>query len=618
MRIPATCVALAASLSVSTAIAQLPQWVSLPSANPSSFFAESTIVVVDDDDGYHAYSSYTRKWADLVTTSLTPTFYGYDDHCVILDGSTAWAFATRRGVWEPIAIGPTAVMSSATTGAVWISAVLDGNDVHTFSSMTGEWTTSTFAASPGVAVSRMVAVMTDGNRTVGFSAHYGAPVELSVSGAVQLDATGYCGVVRDGTNAYVFSAYRNTWRTLPMPSTASLIKPPNRAGYIAIRDANTINFYSALTDNQVLLVADQNATLTTQANVAAVQVGNAVVGYSCASGTVDVVAATAGITNVNVQQELLTVEDGNGDLYGFGVLAGSFSPAQTGGFSVFANTGAVLAQSYVDGTWRAFSCMTNTWEPEPSGSSTGVFYVNYNGAVLVEANGTMHGFSTNRGTWTTQVAPVGDVYAQHKAAFCARSGNRLDAFNGRTGRWATVFTAQPAMPACFDMSVIADDGANLYCYSVYDESWSTTPCVTVQKQLRDECAYAYDGSVVHAWSGSCQVSEWANMPEYWRILARGGRANFDVAGEPGELVCVAMSTAVAATPLPTQWGFVFIDPTSLYLVPVLVPAFGTASIGLQVPDSPALRGLVLCAQGFVYSPTLGDFYLTGYFESTIM
>lgn len=616
MRIPVPCVALTASLFVAAATAQLPEWVTLPSANPNSFFAESTIVVVDDAAGCHAYSSYTRKWADLVTTSLSPQFYGYDDHCVVLDGGTAWAFATRRGTWESVAIGPTAAMSSATTGAVWISAINDGTDVHTFSSMTGQWTTSSFAQIPGVAVSRMVAVMTDGIRTVGFSAHHGAPVDLNVGGGVLLDATGYCGVVRDGTSAHVFSAYRNSWRTLPMPSTASLIKPPNRAGYIVIRDANTINFYSALTDNQVLLVADQSAQLTTQANVAAVQIGNTVIGYSCASGTVDVVASAVGITDVDVQQELLTVADANGDLYGFGVLAGSFTPPQTGGFSVFANTGAALAQSFVDGTWRAFSCLTNSWVTEPSGTTTGVFYVNYNGAVLVEASGTMHGFSANRGSWSTQVAPPGDVYAQHKAAFCARAGNRLDAFNGRTGRWATVFTAQPAMPSCFDMSVIADDGQHLYAFSCYDENWSSTPCVAVQKQLRDECAYAFDGSTVHAWSGSCQVAEWANMPEYWRILARGGKANFDVAGEPGELAIVALSTGLAE--LPTQWGMLYIDPSLAFLVPVLVPAFGTANVSFQIPDNPALRGLVLSAQGLVYRPATADFYLTGYYESTIM
>ena len=178
-----------------------------------------------------------------------------------------------------------------------------------------------------------------------------------------------------------------------------------------------------------------------------------------------------------------------------------------------------------------------------------------------------------------------------------------------------MFTAQPAMPASFDMSVIADDGANLYCYSVYDESWSTTPCVTVQKQLRDECAYAYDGSVVHAWSGSCQVSEWANMPEYWRILARGGRLHYDVAAEPGSRAVLAIGGIL--TRLATPFGELRVDPASAAFVPVAIPAQGTGSLSLIVPDIVSLRGVTLFAQGVFVSPS-NVIYLSDYFESTIL
>lgn len=606
--------AFVAALLAAAAVSQVPEWTTLPTTSPTMLFAEASIVGVQDALGYHVYSSYTHAFVDLpVPASPAAQFYGCDDHCVVVDGAVAWGFATRDGIWRPQSLNGTVYVQSPNTGANWLTVVVDGNDVHTFAGLLGTWTTVHFASTPMIALGRMAVIMSDTTHTVAVSAHFGEAVELGVPGVTQVDAVGYAGIARTASYFHVFSAQRNRWRTIAASPSATLTKPPSRAGYVIVREANSMNFYSALTDNQVVLFHGPAATLSAQADVAAVQDGNAVFAYSCASGTIDVVT-TAATWSVDVQQDLVVANDGS-NLYAFGLRAGVFAPALTGGHLVTTSYGAALALSLTNGEYLAFSCLTNEWVQAPPGSWAASF-VMYNAVVLADISGTLHGFSVNRGEWTSQPAPVANTYAVHKAAFCAQSGLRLDAFNGRTGRWCTLTTAGPAVLTAFDMSVVADDGQHLHCWSCYRDDWSTTPCVAMQKQLRDECAYGYDGATVHVWSGSSQVSEWANLPEYWRILARGGRLRYVVGGAPGELAFVVLSTQRAN--LPSPWGTVHVDPSVAVAIPVVIPPAGVDGFGTIVPDSPALSGLVLYAQGLFFSPALGDFYLCDYFESTIL
>ncbi|MBK8974774.1 MAG: hypothetical protein IPM29_02505 [Planctomycetes bacterium] len=603
----------ASLLMVAPVVAQLPDWVTLPSTNPTRLWAESSIVVVQDAGGYHVYSSYTRTWSHL-QVSANAAFHGFDDHVVIVDGGTAWGYATRRAVWSQLTLGGTPIVATPSSGAVWVTTLLDGRNAHVFSGLLGTWTTVPFASTPSVAIGRMVAVLSDGAKTVAVSAHFGEAVELGIAGATQLDAVGYCGIVRDTGYYRVFSAYRNTWRSIPASAQALLLKPPSRAGYVIVREPTSLNFYSALTDNQVLLYhGSAQVQLTTEADVAVVQDGNTLIAYSCATGTLDTVTTPNAWMAVNVRQEIIVADDG-GSVYAFGLLEGRFAPALPG-FTVDADTGAALAVELPSGDYHAFSCMTNSWERAPAGNYTATF-VTYNGAILVDASGTLQGFSANRGTWTTQHAPVADSYYDHKAAFCARSGNRLDTFNGRTGQWATVTTAAQATVTCFDMSVIALDGQFAYCYSCYSDDWSSQACAATRSQLRDECAWCYDGTTVNVWSGSSQVSEWANIPEYWRILARGGRLHYDVAAEPGAAAILAIGANLAN--IPTPFGTLRIDPSAIVFVPLTIPAMGTASLSVTVPDLPSLRGVTLFAQGIFTNPNSRSIYLSGYFESTIM
>lgn len=612
--LPTALPAVAAALFATATIAQLPAWSTLPTASPSLLFAEASIVCVQDGLGYHAYSSYTHAFVDLpVPASPSAQFYGCDDHCVIVDGTTAWGFASRDGRWHAQPLSGPVYVAPPNTGANWLTVVVDGNDAHTFSGLLGTWTTVHFAAPPSIALGRMAAVLSDTARTVAISAHFGDAIELGFPGVTQVDAVGYVGVARTGSWFHLFSAQRNRWRTIAASPTAVLTKPPSRAGYVIVREANSMNFYSALTDNQVVLFHGPTATLSAQADVAAVQDGNTVFAYSCASGTIDVVSTTATWT-VDVQQDLVVANDGS-NLYAFGLRAGAFAPALTGGHVVSTSYGAALALSLTTGDYLAFSCLTNEWVQSPPGSWAASFVL-YNAVVLVDFSGTLHGFSGNRGTWTSQPAPVANTYAAQKAAFCAQSGLRLDAFDGRSGRWHSLTTANPAILTAFDMSVMADDGQNLYCWSCYKDGWSTTPCAAVQKQLRDECAYGYDGTSVHVWSGSSQVSEWANLPEYWRILARGGRLRYVVGGAPGELAFVVLSTQSADVPSP--WGTVYVDPSVAVAIPIVIPPTGVDGFGTTVPDTPALSGLAIYAQGLFFSPALGGFYLSDYFESTIL
>jgi hypothetical protein len=606
-----TALALASLLS-SPLLAQLPDWTTFTPNAPSMFFAESSILAVEDATGFHVWSSYTRAYSHL-TVGPGRLFYGQDDSCVIVDAATntAYGYATHLGVFRPLPLNGVPTAPSPNTGATWMVALVDGTDVHFFSGLLGNWTTVHFAAAPTVALGRMVGVATDGARTVAISSHFGTPVELGF-GASAVDAVGYCGAARDANYWHVFSAYRNRWRSIPASPTAALIKPPSRAGYVLVQEPVSSTWYSALTDTQAVLFTSPSATRILQANVAAVWENDALFGYSCATGTFAAATTAATWQTVSVQQETIGASDGT-DAFALGVLGGTW--VQLPGAQIIGvDSGTALAVQTTANLVHAYSCMTNTWVPAPAGTYPTTF-TTYNGAILVDAAGNMLGFSANRGTWTAQAAPPADSYYRAKAAFCARAGTRLDAFNGRTGQWATTNTATQATVTVFDFAVMANDGQSLHCIDCYRTAWSSQACASIQRQLRDEMAYGYDGTTVFTWSGSNQVSEWANMPEYWRILARGGRLNFSVAAEPNSLAFVLIGTA--PTNLPTPYGLLLVDPNGAVVWPVVIPPFGTAQTHMIVPDQPWLRGLTIWAQAAVATPA-SSIYRTGEFESTIM
>lgn len=607
-----TPLALATVLATSLS-AQLPDWTTYTPNNPTFFFAESSIVAVEDATGFHVWSSYTRAYSHL-PVGPGRLFYGQDDSCVIVDTATntAYGYATHLGVFRPLPLNGVPVAATPNTGPVWMVALRDGNDVHFFSGLHGDWATVNFATAPTVAIGRMVGVATDGARTVAVSSHFGTPVELGV-GATAVDAVGYCGAARDANNWHVFSAHRNRWHSIPATAAAALVKPPSRAGYVIIEEPGSSIWYSALTDTQAILSPSPSATRTLQANVGAVQDGNTLFGYSCATGTFATTTTTSGWQTVTVQQETIGAADG-ADVLALGVLGGNWvrlAGAQLSGVDF----GTVLAQEQASGNYHAFSCMTDNWSAAPVGTYSG-FYTTYNGAILIEPSGTMQGFSANRGTWTAQVAPPADTYFRSKAAFCARSGTRLDAFNGRDGTWATLNAAGPANVTVFDFAVMADDGQNVHCFLCYNETWSSQAVVSTQRQLRDECAYAYDGTTVFTWSGSPQVTEWANMPEYWRILARGGRMNLSVAAEPNSFAFVVVN--LARTDLLTPFGRLLVEPNGAAVWGTPIPAVGTAQTGLTVPDQPWARGLVVYTQAVVLTPASTLYLTRGYFQSTVM
>lgn len=597
----------------SAAVAQLPDWVTRTTSSPTMLWAESTIVVVEDGSGLHAFSSYTRTWSDL-TVSASRNFYGYDDHCVVVDGNTAWAFTSRTAHWTSQPLSGAPLVVAPNSGAVWVTALIDGLRAHVFSSLLGNWSSADFTATPNARVGRMVAVLSDGQKTVAFSAHFGTPVVLGLGGVSNLTAVGCCGAARTNGWQHVFSAYRNRWRSLPASASSTLVTPPSRAGYLVIREANSMNFYSALTDNQVVLFHSPNATLQVQEDVAAVSDGTTLFAYSCAAGTIDAVTTATSWQTVDVKRGLIVANDGTA-VSAFGLVEGRFAPPLPGSYSVTANTGVALAMPLGSEPCAAFSCMTNSWATMPPGTYVGA-YTTFNAAVLYDVTGQLHGFGANHAQWSsTQIASL-DAAVVSQAMFCARDGNRLLAFNGRDNAWVTTTTAATANITCFDMAVLADDGQQVYAYGVYQPEWSAHACQSTQQQLRDECAWVFDGSVVHVWSGSSQVSEWSNMPEYWRLCARGGRLAYTLSAEPGSVTTLAVG--LLPTHLATPFGTLLVDPAAAAFATLPIPANGATSLQLTVPDVPSLRGVTLYAQGIVFDPTTMAVYLTDGYQSTIV
>lgn len=606
---------LAGALLSGSVAAQLPDWVDYPVTNPLRSFEEAHILVVQDAAAVHVFSTYTRRWAAIATTSPSAQFTGYDDHVIVEDGATFYGFAVRYGTFEPLHTTSPAPYLVSLAASSFLSVVVDGNDYHAFSPFTGTWTTLRTSAPGPISAAKMAAVFSDGSTTYGYSPVFGQFVPLQASAPITAaSAGGYSCHATDGTAHYCFSGVRNRWTTMPSAAAAQVTVGAGRHGYVILSENVNVDLFSGITGESTRVVCNQAPAVTVAEQVVVLQDGNDTHVWSTITNSVGTLTL-AQPPLITAMQYYAALLDGV-DLYVFSAPKGAFAPVLRGGWAPSYSDSVALA---TDGTGAnmAYSALSNRWVAGPTGFFGSI--LTQNGVILEDLGGALHGFSARTGTWTSTTATGGiDTHVSHGSSFCARSGNDLYAFNVRYGHWAHTTTTAPARLTTKRETVLADYGAAAQAYCTWSDHWAPVqlsgPALNVL--VSDDSALVQDSGGLHGFGGSCQVSTLGLYPEWWRFMSRGTRCPLYVAGEPGAAAAVVLGFGTAAISVPGIAGRLGVDPTTALVVVGNVPSQGMWVLPVNIPNVRSLAGLTLQTQALVVPPS-GP-YFTDVFPTTIL
>lgn len=604
----------AAALVCGAVPAQLPDWVSYPVANPLRSFEEAHILVVQDPGSVHVFSTYTRRWASLATTSPSAQFVGYDDHAIIEDGAAFYGFAVRYGTFVPLQTTSSSPYLATLTSSSYLSVVVDGNDFHAYSPFTGQWSTLHTSAPGPISDAKMAAVFSDGATVYGYSPVFGQFVPLQTAAPVTAAAAGgYSAYATDGVAHYAFSGVRNRWTRLPSAAIAAVTVGIGRHGYVILSEGVNVDLYSGITGESTHITCNQPPSITRAEQIVVLQDGSDTHVWSTITNTIGTLT-TASPPQVTATQYFAAVLDGV-DLHLFSAPKGAFAPALRGNWTTSYSDSVALA-SAGDGANMAYSALSNRWVAGPRGSFGST--LTQNSVILLDGAGFLHGFSARTDTWATVATGQVDGSVFHGSSYCARAGNDLYAFNVRHGHWAHTTTSSPARLTTKRETVLADYGAEAQAYCTWSDHWAPVQLASVAVNVRvsDDSALVQDSNGLHGFGGSCQVSTLALYPEWWRFMTRGTRCPVYVAGEPGAGAILVLGFDATALTIPGVRGQLGIDPSTALVVPGVVPSQGMLVLPMNIPNVRALAGLTLQTQALIV-PTTGP-YFTAVFPTTIL
>ncbi|MBI4882035.1 MAG: hypothetical protein HY812_20600 [Planctomycetes bacterium] len=606
----------------SSASAQLDDWSSVVTWSPTVKIEQSVQYAIDGST-VHAFSGYSRGWTSLNCTLGGPTCTLSNEHLIVQDGPTYYGFASRSGQFS--ALTPAGGGTLLTNGSPqsWFNVVVDGNDVHFFSGITGQWYSSSYSSAPSVLTTgRLCVLVSDGTNVWGISAYHGDAVPLSVSGAVPMDALGNMCLATSAGQVHGFSAHRDTWASLSVTGSPAVSSGfANQPGCVAIEDNTSISFFSGQTGTFTTLPAALTSTLSLHRMCAVVVDGTTAYAYSGLLGAYQTMSF-ATVPAVSISHFFAILSEG-GAARAYSAESNSFAAPLSGAFDFQMSQTAALATPTGSNTPSdAYSCLNDQWTAAPPVPGAEV-YLAANAIVLVGPAGFLYGFSPRYASWATLLVPYPNaVYqgnsAQGKGLLTARVGNDLHTFNPRSGQWRSVTVAASVVSAKPHWNAsIFHDGVNAYAFGAYNDRWSTIP---LQSGAATLSAQIYSGNVdetnlVTAYTAYGQFMLSADYPDYWRAIGLGGRLNLTLGGEPGSPSLLVLGLTPAS--IPTSYGTLLIDPATMVLVslPPLNGA-GLLDLGFTVPVNPILAGLEIYFQGAIFGP--GGLYLTNAESAKIM
>lgn len=611
------------------ACAQLEEWHAQPVSNPGTIKLEQNLCVVPDGAAVHAFSAVTRRWTTMIAAwTQQPVLNIRNEHCMVQDGPVFWGFAPRRGTFTPLyTFSGTATLAPISSPQTWHDIVLDGNCIHVFVSIAGNWLSYTFGGTPTITNGRFAFAVEEGGEVYGVSSFHGALVPLGVSGATVIGAYGNMLFAASPGKIHGFSTSRNRWESLTVYGTPTITTGNSQPACALIEDGVQVAFYSGNTGTFTVTQAAPSATVEIGRGVALVTDGSLVYGYSGLTGTTAMTqVGQTPITRVEQYQAFL---DDGGQTRCFSTARPHFLAAYPVGLSAVLSSAQVAVALDAQGRPEAvYSSYLGQWHPVPAGLENSTPHLTATSVILEFPGGGLAANSMRSTQWAAQVTPplgfaqAGASPPQLAETFVAQGGNTLYAFNPLTEAWRSVATNAPAsLRRAHHHVILCGDGTQAYAFSNWTDRWATAPVAlplnSSNSNTQVQAAYARDAANVYAYSGVGQLGLMPEFPHYYRSATLGSPFRLDLAAEPGAACLLAIAPAGAELPLGSA-GTLRLDlGTMNLLAQAAVPASGSFALLMQIPDDPSLRGLELHFQAACINPQ-GVLYLTNAVVATML
>jgi hypothetical protein len=598
--------------------AQLPDWTSIP-INPGATGAvEATLVYSIDGLTVSFYSALTRSWTSITTVN-TPVAKIYNDHVMIRDGTTFYAYSPRFPTPVPLVTSAGVLVNSS--AQTWYSVVIDGTTTHVFLAYYGSWFTIPTAAPVVTQLGRWAGLVGDGTTVWGISAYYPNAVQLGTAGATPASAYGYQAFATSPGLVHAFSASRATWSSIPVSGGATVLSGATQSGVAYVKDLPYVHFFSGFRGAFTTTLASPGALIQVASRTIGLVVdGNTVKAYSALKGTISTVVYPSP-PNTVLKDYCALLYSGTTAL-AFSGPHGAFSAPITGVLPGAAHMNQIAALDPSTGNLVAvYSGFLNQWVAAPTLTGPQAnLWVNSLSVIVLDGAG-FHALSPHSTTWTFEPSPPPEVTWDGAGDWIARIGTTLKTFNSNTNAFRTQITNAPATLANLHDNahvVIDGDGSAAYGFSNFLDRWATVQLAgpVVQYGADKQAAFVNDGISIHGYGGIGQTSNVNEYPDWVRVLPTGSQFLAHLSGEIGANALMVAS-AVPANIL-TPYGTLYLDPSSLIvLFSGPIPPSGVQTIAVPIPDLPELAGLTVYLQSGIFAGPNG-FYLTEFATTTIL
>ena len=300
----------------------------------------------------------------------------------------------------------------------------------------------------------------------------------------------------------VLSAQRpSSWVPLPLTGAYTTAAVDQLGKTVRYLDGNTLWFGSGFA-RQWRSVTVTNPSMRVFNDLAYAVDGNRVHAFSSYRGSIETLTCTGTpvVINPTTQRNdsILLVVDG-GTLWAFSSFRGQWvsRPLLSGSQIVTQRHTALVA----DGTQLAgMSAFTGTWvATTPNGAVTSLAADGSWGAATTAS--TIHGFSAQRGSWSTAPLPSGSQRFAREDCVLFANGQTAVAYSGLRGGFAATAVTPTATVTADAVIACVQDGQQLQFYSAVLGSWTAQQTSSVASiTVRPHLVTVNDNGTVYAYS----------------------------------------------------------------------------------------------------------------------
>ncbi|MCU0865441.1 MAG: hypothetical protein MUC36_16780 [Planctomycetes bacterium] len=563
------------------------------------------LVTYLDGNTLHVYSALLRRFTST-TIGSNAAVRTTNDCVLVIDGNTWLGFASHRGVFEPLPVGPQAVLlnvTSNTNDSIWL--VSDNGQLHTFSGFVGRWHSRPLAANAQWAVARHTAVLAQGTLLSGLDAFRGTWVDLVVPTAPTIvDADGSAGFASDGTVVHAFSALHRSWQKARLPANATTVRADD---WVVWYGADQVLGYSGVRGAFATAAAKVTGTLAVQDLFTLLDTTTGVMSFSAFRGAFGGPWAPPGSPVLSsTAMALLDLANGTGTLAYSAVLDRCDPLLRHLGARECANVVA-YALDTTTGRPVLYSALTGSWHDAPLDAAPTVPALTTTAAAMTTSQGGV-AFGARTATFVPLARP-GLSFAGNpsSAPLLAWDQHELFAFDARGERWLGTqrAAAGPVQPAIWRTTAMAVDGNVAFGFGAQAGGWSRQPLPEpiAASRAQSESGRISTTTHVFAYSPLPEVVALAQFPEFRRVQPIGAELRL-VLPIPATSLVVLGAGRLAPQPLPIPGlGDLQLAATGLATIPVVAdPSGDPVTIALPLPAAPSLAGLQWAFQAAVLPP----------------